>query len=122
MARQGLSESVLGQLRVFQELSNACVADDRLCVLLRERPRTILAGRGLEVGRDVDVVVVQNTAVLFHFVIPPNPVERLREELAEQLLSAPFGAVGLPAERAGGGRERYVPYATVSTASGVRAV
>lgn len=55
-------------------------ADEAFKSRLIADPRAVLREHGLEMAPDIEVEIVEDTAAVRHFVLPPNPVGELTDE------------------------------------------
>ena len=77
---EGFHNAVHQYGAVFQNLADACRADEDRLRELEERPRDVLREHGINVPMGMDVNVALNTRDTFHFTMPPDPNLALEDE------------------------------------------
>ena len=73
-----------------QDFVNRLLSDQDLRARLRSEPANVLQEQGIAVSPGAELRVVENTAEVCHFVLPPNP----NASLSDAALSAVAGGSG----------------------------
>lgn len=63
----------------FLATIDLCRSDPEFRAKLRAEPAAVLAERGIAVAPGVDFRLVENSARVYHVVLPPNPNARLAD-------------------------------------------
>ena len=77
-------------------------ADEDFKAQLVENPKTIMREYGLELSPDVRVVLVEDTAEVRHFILPPSPTGDLSEEELSPVAGADSFSGGCGCRASGG--------------------